>query len=493
MISILALSYIALVGASSTLLVSQGPHTPGKIIQASWRSSSSNIQDASLILLCHDTQEVLLESVQNQQHTEFEVPEVEGECRVALASSRRFIAISQAFIVSSKPMHGQLITLGYRSIDNSRKHDRNAKKPFFLLEQGNALIPDKSRSIITSHDEMLQTATSSIGFAINENSIVQIECDLDASKDMFQVGRAADNDFHVPGVVDNGSGASSRYAFRIVCSREVMDECFVYAAGFDRTQQIFLGPRAARFIDLSSAHVNADGLITYGLMLWTPSNKQWREISVMGGTFKPRSSIQLTHRLMPLFPAGAEPMSATTNQLEDGSIIINACSAYLWRSGEVNDGGWTPEAHNAYLDKMKSLSCPIQLADLQIDNAVHSIGLPYDQKPCFYKNCGHMFNQFPSAIRVPHNCPSCRTPGQIEELKVRYEPLISAGPPTHALKCGHAMSKECAEETMERPNPKYHEDQETSWELGSKRACPFCNEHVETQRQQPTKLVPEVD
>jgi hypothetical protein len=110
--------------------------------------------------------------------------------------------------------------------------------------------------------------------------------------------------------------------------------------------------------------------------------------------------------------------------------------------------------------------------------------VPAAPRPCVFPKCGHTFNQFPSTYR-PSNCPTCRKEGPVTELKLRYEPRISRGPPTHVLTCGHGMSQECAQEAMERPMPRYDLDQTNDWKLpesSSKRACPFCGDLVTSQQ-----------
>ncbi|GMF42454.1 unnamed protein product [Phytophthora fragariaefolia] len=66
------------------------------------------------------------------------------------------------------------------------------------------------------------------------------EFHADPSTDMFQIGRmpCRQNDFVIPGPRVGASGTISRYAARIVCSREPPYECRIFAGGFDAARRM---------------------------------------------------------------------------------------------------------------------------------------------------------------------------------------------------------------------------------------------------------------
>ncbi|KAE9042518.1 hypothetical protein PR003_g4310 [Phytophthora rubi] len=66
------------------------------------------------------------------------------------------------------------------------------------------------------------------------------EFHADPSADMFQIGRmpCRQNDFVIPGPRVGASGTISRYAVRIVCSREPPYECRIFAGGFDAARRM---------------------------------------------------------------------------------------------------------------------------------------------------------------------------------------------------------------------------------------------------------------
>lgn len=66
------------------------------------------------------------------------------------------------------------------------------------------------------------------------------EFHADPSADMFQIGRmpCRQNAFVIPGPRVGASGTISRYAARIVCSREPPFECRIFAGGFDAARRM---------------------------------------------------------------------------------------------------------------------------------------------------------------------------------------------------------------------------------------------------------------
>ncbi|KAF1330688.1 Pellino protein, partial [Globisporangium splendens] len=75
------------------------------------------------------------------------------------------------------------------------------------------------------------------------------EYTLDTTMDMFQIGRmpCRQNDFVIPGPRVGASGTISRFAARILCSREPPYQCRIYAGGFDGTKKMTTAGHALKF------------------------------------------------------------------------------------------------------------------------------------------------------------------------------------------------------------------------------------------------------
>lgn len=173
------------------------------------------------------------------------------------------------------------------------------------------------------------------------------EFKADPNFDMFQIGRmpCAQNDFVIPGPRVGASGTISRYAARILCSREPPFECRIFAGGFDASRRMSTAGHALKHcahcgvwakrlaidhtcvektimqkasneekardkkdtcqvlhkvqhyidetredgalehleIDLQDGHnLPMDGLTKNGVRVWLPAQKQWFEVSVNG-------------------------------------------------------------------------------------------------------------------------------------------------------------------------------------------------------------------
>ncbi|KAG2786662.1 hypothetical protein JG687_00005671 [Phytophthora cactorum] len=168
----------------------------------------------------------------------------------------------------------------------------------------------------------------------------------DPSVDMFQIGRmpCRQNDFVIPGPRVGASGTISRYAARILCSREPPFECRIFAGGFDAARRMSTAGHALKHcarcgawskrlgtdhtcvmktlmeqardeergffarnvkgnnsvkhyidetsedgplehfeVDIQDANeLPLDGLTKNGVRVWLPEHKQWFEVSVNG-------------------------------------------------------------------------------------------------------------------------------------------------------------------------------------------------------------------
>lgn len=160
------------------------------------------------------------------------------------------------------------------------------------------------------------------------------EYQSDATTDMFQIGRmpCRQNDFVIPGPRVGASGTVSRFAARIVCSREPPYESRIYAGGFDAASKMCTAGHALKFCVMCSSwfkklpmhhecvvsnfvrddrqgnnqledqltidgmdHIELDitdpselfmdGLTKNGVRVWLPEYKQWYEVSVNGNLY----------------------------------------------------------------------------------------------------------------------------------------------------------------------------------------------------------------
>ena len=121
----------------------------------------------------------------------------------------------------------------------------------------------------------------------------------------FLVGRSSDDNIDLV-IMDTVAGARSaeecmvkestisRFACRILIDREPPYTARIYAAGFDKARNIFLGEKALRW----TTKGDVDGLTTNGILVLRPRENfdrdaepgLWREVSVNGGVYPMRDS-----------------------------------------------------------------------------------------------------------------------------------------------------------------------------------------------------------
>ncbi|KAL3109966.1 hypothetical protein niasHT_017339 [Heterodera trifolii] len=109
-------------------------------------------------------------------------------------------------------------------------------------------------------DEISHTIT----FTRDDETKVVTEYGHDRNRDMFQIGRAKNEkiDFTIA-----EHQRISRYACRIVAERNAPANVYIYAAGFDQENNIFLGNDAARIVKPNGQF---DGLVTNGIYILRP-------------------------------------------------------------------------------------------------------------------------------------------------------------------------------------------------------------------------------
>lgn len=169
--------------------------------------------------------------------------------------------------------------------------------------------------------------------------------------DVFQVGRCNYpwNDFVVRGPLhenNEGSltGPVSRFAFRIVCERLEPHNCYLFASGLDKHQELVISPYAPT---IASAHrrcspkahdswtdtASADALSFSGVKLYSPDSKNWVEISIGGDAYELRRESGVGGRR--LSSDEVARLGRPVNLLMDNSIIEIGGICMLFQSSKT--------------------------------------------------------------------------------------------------------------------------------------------------------------
>jgi len=178
-----------------------------------------------------------------------------------------------------------------------------------------------------------------------------------------------------------------------------------------------------------------DALTTFGVRIWKPEIKQWREVSVNGGIHEPRTSAN---------KAGSRILSETPG-LTNGTIIDLAGIQLVYESAESMQRA-PSTAPRDIIDTFngRNPQCPVHMHTIRFeyDDAKRS-EIPVDRKPFVYPACGHVHAFAPELQRM--GCPLCRRRGPFVELKLEWEPAICRDTPTVVLNpCGHIVSQATA-------------------------------------------------
>ncbi|CAN0314739.1 unnamed protein product, partial [Lampetra planeri] len=263
--------------------------------------------------------------------------------------------------------YGELIVLGYNG--SLPDGDRGRRKSRFALHRrakANGVQPSSSH-ITTAIQECKAVSSKeqhSISYGLSRSHVVVVEYVHDPDQDMYLVGRSGEApvDFVVmdtaprkspgggggDGGSSTGSGDSptaqstiSRFACRILCERSPPHRARVYAAGFDSSNNIFLGERATKWRD---ADGSMDGLTTNGVLVMHPRGGGggggggggelselvqpgvWREVSVGGKVYTLRETRSAQHR--------GCLVETESNELQDGSLVDLCGATLLWRTAE---------------------------------------------------------------------------------------------------------------------------------------------------------------
>ncbi|KAG7484939.1 hypothetical protein MATL_G00055650 [Megalops atlanticus] len=280
--------------------------------------------------------------------------------------------------------YGELIVLGYNgSLTNGDKGRRRSRLALYKRPKANGVKPDVIHNISTPlvSKALSNKSQHSISYTLSRSHSVIVEYTHDSSRDMFQIGRSTES------MIDFVS-TISRYACRILCERTPPYTTRIYAAGFDSSNNIFLGERAAKW---RTSDGLMDGLTTNGVLVMHPAGEfvgepapgVWREISVCGNVYALRETRSAQQR--------GKLVENESNALQDGSLIDLCGATLLWR---------TPAGlrRTPTLKQLESLRQELNAARPQCPVGFNTLAFPslaqreiVDKKqPWVYVNCGHV-------------------------------------------------------------------------------------------------------
>ncbi|KAL3109408.1 hypothetical protein niasHT_015253 [Heterodera trifolii] len=354
---------------------------------------------------------------------------------------------------------------------------------------------------ISANDEE-DTTTHSITFSFSDIQQVVAQYSQDQNRDMFQIGR--ENSEKIDFVIDHAT-TISRFACRIVAERNAPNNVYIYAAGFDDSNDLFLGPDANK---IEKPNGQFDGLVTNGVLILSPNDNDdegasvylsasssnngddenesdseispncWKEVSVNGNIYSKREvrSPGVMGELLP----------GKTNKIVDGTLIDLCGATLLWRSAEGLKNSPTEQVLRERLDKLnleQRPQCPVHMHTLVFDRT--DSGQIADQTdgsssntrqfrtPYVYKNCGHVQSNhnWESLFDGQHTCPICKNSSDaIIKLTFGFEPAfhIDTAQFDHAfIPCGHIASettvKHWSKTLIPNGGQSFH------------KICPFCN------------------
>uniref|UniRef100_A0A0K0FVT8 Protein pellino (inferred by orthology to a D. melanogaster protein) n=1 Tax=Strongyloides venezuelensis TaxID=75913 RepID=A0A0K0FVT8_STRVS len=429
--------------------------------------------------------------------------------------------------IKNEPIiYGELILLGYNGSQESSRtsaHGRKHRSKMRLCKREVANGIKKGTISKISEEPAKNSAIQDssrhvVSYSYNKGHTVLVEYVPDSEKDMFQIGRSSEKQIDFT-IVDtwlavgsnmilspagnnvrllkssnnNGemqqrpiSSTISRYACRIICDRKNTEKCYVYAAGFDSSKNIFLGEKATKWTKKTD---ECDGLTTNGVLILHPhgiseanSGKNiknddggndmyvWREISVDGDIYTLRESRSSAKR--------GTLVENESNQLLDGTLIDLCGATLLWRSAEGLSKSPSKIELERRLDELNGTKpqCPVNLNTLIIPKRKsNSIT---QRQPYVYMSCGHVqgkhewgMTKNPSnGSTTAYKCPLCLVDSKkVIQLVMGMESAFHLDSDTLEYcfnPCGHMASKSTVEYWSRIPLPhgtnSFHP------------VCPFC-------------------
>ncbi|KPP77397.1 E3 ubiquitin-protein ligase pellino 1-like [Scleropages formosus] len=390
--------------------------------------------------------------------------------------------------------YGELIVLGYNgSLANGDKGRRRSRLALYKRPKANGVKPDIIHNISTPlvSKALSNKSQHSISYTLSRSHSVIVEYTHDPTTDMFQIGRSTESmiDFVVTDTTPSGQGAAgeggqsaqstiSRYACRIICERSPPYTTRIYAAGFDSSNNIFLGGCQVEDVgrlDGRTDHERGAGHAcgnVYALRETRSAQQRGKLVSEERWRGRGTTSYRVENE---------------SNTLQDGSLIDLCGATLLWR---------TPAGlrRTPTLKQLESLRQELNAARPQCPVGFNTLAFPslaqreiVDKKqPWVYMNCGHVHGYHNWGFRKEkgggagggggslaatseRECPMCRRVGPYVPLWLGCEGglYLDAGPPTHAFcPCGHVCSEKTVQGWSQIPLPHgthaFHA------------ACPFC-------------------
>ncbi|CAD5225881.1 unnamed protein product [Bursaphelenchus okinawaensis] len=388
--------------------------------------------------------------------------------------------------------YGEFILLGYngppdsanKSRSNGRQH--RSKLSFRVRDQPNGIKKSgvsETKQNPLHNDAVKDSSKHVVSYLYYKGHAVLVEYEIDQQKDMFQIGRSSEPQIDFT-IVDTWIGASnpggvlnpigqhrnqkakaitakgdkqvsstiSRYACRILADRDEPNKCYVYAAGFDTSRNIFLGEKATKW---QKKNGEFDGLTTNGVLILHPNRNidtenqkemyTWREVSVDGEIYTLRETRSSTKR--------GDLVMEESNQLQDGTLIDLCGATLLWRSAEgLKQSPSTAELERR-LDELNAgkPQCPVNLNTLIIPRKRTTKSSTNSKQPYVYLRCGHVQGKHNwgvtqnGASECAFKCPICLlesdailqlTMGMESAFHLDSDSLDYAFNP-----CGHVASK----------------------------------------------------
>ncbi|XP_069750166.1 E3 ubiquitin-protein ligase pellino homolog 1-like isoform X1 [Narcine bancroftii] len=387
--------------------------------------------------------------------------------------------------------YGEVIVLGYNgSLGSGERGRRRSRLALYKRPRANGVKPDVVHITSTplASKVLSKVGQHSVSYTLSRSQSIIVEYSHDCNTDMFQIGRSTETliDFVVTDTSPNPVGNSepqplqstiSRFACRITCDRSPPYTARVYAAGFDSSNNIFLGERAAKWRTNDGL---MDGLTTNGVLVMHPAHGfsedsapgTWREISVCGKVYALRETRSAQQR--------GKLVENESNVLQDGSLIDLCGATLLWRTSRGLDLAPTLKQLEALRQEVNAArpQCPVGLSTLAFPSLAErdTAGSVGKQQPWVYAGCGHVHGYHgwgcrkePGAGPDERECPLCRRVGPYVPLWMGSEAAsyLDAGPPSHAFcPCGHVCSAKTVRYWSRIPLPHgthaFHA------------ACPFC-------------------
>ncbi|XP_062892186.1 E3 ubiquitin-protein ligase pellino homolog 1-like [Mobula hypostoma] len=384
--------------------------------------------------------------------------------------------------------YGEVIVLGYNgSLGSGDRGRRRSRLALYKRPNANGVKPDIVHITSTplASKALTNAGQHSVSYTLSRSQSIIVEYSHDSNTDMFQIGRSTETliDFVVtdtaPGSQGGGEAPTlqstiSRFACRITCDRNPPYTARVYAAGFDSSNNIFLGERAAKW---RTSDGLMDGLTTNGVLVMHPVHGfcedsapgAWREISVCGKVYALRETRSAQQR--------GKLVENESNVLQDGSLIDLCGATLLWRSTPGLERAPTLKHLEALRQEVNAArpQCPVGFRTLAFPSLARREVIE-KQQPWVYVSCGHVHGYHGWGCRKEagggleeRECPLCRRVGPYVPLWMGCEAgsYLDAGPPSHAFcPCGHVCSASTVRYWSRIPLPHgthaFHA------------ACPFC-------------------